>query len=78
MTHPAYQDIIELIASANPERIAGFKPSEETLARVQYLITSQSAGVLTREEENELQYYVWLENLIGLAKARAQQLLMAA
>lgn len=78
MTNPAYQDIIELIATANPERIAGFKPSAETLARVQALLTKQNTGDLTAAEENELRYYVWLENLIGLAKARAQQILLAA
>lgn len=78
MNNLAYNEIIELIAAANPERIIGFKPSPETIARVQELVTKNSTGKLTKEEETELNYYVWLENLIGLAKARAHQLLLAA
>ncbi len=74
----AYNEIIELIAAANPERIISFKPSPATIERVQELVTKKSAGKLTAEEEVELNYYVWLENLIGLAKARAHQLLLAA
>ena len=74
----AYNEIIELIAAANPERIINFKPSPETIARVQELVIKKSAGKLTEEEGSELNYFVWLENLIGLAKARAHQLLLAA
>lgn len=74
----AYNEIIELIAASNPERIINFKPSPETLTRVQELVTKKSAGRLSEEEDRELNYYVWLENLIGLAKARAHQLLLAA
>ena len=78
MNSLAYSEIIELIAASNPERIIGFKPSAETVARVQELVVKKSAGSLTSDEESELNYYVWLENLIGLAKARAHQLLKAA
>jgi hypothetical protein len=78
MTIPAYDEIIELIATSDPERIISFKPSAATLKRVQYLLFKKNAGTLNTEEESELNYYVSLENLIGLAKARAHQILQAA
>jgi len=46
--------------------------------RVQELLLKNSAGLLSAEEQQELQYFVWLEDLIGLAKAKAQALLLAA
>jgi hypothetical protein len=69
MTVPAYEEMIDLIAMANPERILAYKPSNKTIQRVQELVFKKSAGLLTSEEERELEHYVWLENLIGLAKA---------
>lgn len=78
MTIPAYDEMIELIAMANPERIIAYKPSKKTIQRVQELILKKSAGLLSAEDERELEYFVWLENLIGLAKARASQLLLPA
>ncbi|MBK9338025.1 MAG: hypothetical protein IPM98_16360 [Lewinellaceae bacterium] len=72
----AYDDMIDLIAMANPERIIAYQPSKKTLQRVQELVLKKSGGILNAEEERELDYYIWLENLIGLAKARAHQLLL--
>jgi len=78
MTVPAYDEMVELIAMANPERIIAYKPSKKTIQRVQDLVLKKSAGLLSADDERELEYYVWLENLIGLAKARASQLLFPA
>lgn len=76
MTVPAYEEMIDLIAMANPESILAYKPSNKTIQRVQELVFKKSAGLLTSEEERELEHYVWLENLIGLAKAKASQLFL--
>ncbi|MCB9265876.1 MAG: hypothetical protein H6558_12685 [Lewinellaceae bacterium] len=73
----AYQDIIDWLAKLNPEEVIAYSPSKETLERVQKLLLKQSADTLSTEEKEELQYYVYLENLLGLAKARAHQLLRA-
>jgi len=78
MTVPAYDEMVELIANGNPERLIAFKPSKKTIQRVQDLVSRKNAGILTAEEERELDYFVWLENLIGLAKAKASQLLLPA
>lgn len=74
----AFTEIVELIASANPAIIAGYTPSKKTIDRVQDLLLKQSAGDLTDEEASELQHFLFLENMVGLAKARAYQLLKAA
>ncbi|MFZ4635014.1 MAG: hypothetical protein ACOYNO_12475 [Saprospiraceae bacterium] len=74
----AYQELIELIAQANPQRISELTISKATLMRVQELLLKNNAGLLSAEEQQELQYFVWLEYLIGLAKAKAQALLLAA
>ena len=74
----AFTEIVELIASANPEHIVHYSPGPATLKRVQYLVLKKSEETLTPDEEAELQHYLFLENMIGLAKARAYQLLKAA
>jgi hypothetical protein len=74
----AYQELIELIAQANPQRISELTISKATLMRVQELLLKNNAGLLSAEDQQELQYFVWLEDLIGLAKAKAQALLLAA
>jgi len=74
----AYNEFVELIARMNPTLILDFKITEATLRRVQELVTLQSAGTLSAEEQTELNYFVYLENIIGLAKARAAQLAQAA
>ena len=74
----AYQELIELIAQANPQRISELTISKPTLMRVQELLLKNNAGLLSAEDQQELQYFVWLEDLIGLAKAKAQALLLAA
>ena len=74
----AYNEFVELIARLNPTLILDFKITEATLRRVQELVTKQSAGLLDSDEQTELHYFVYLENIIGLAKARAAQLAQAA
>lgn len=73
----AYQDIIDWLAKLNPEEVIAYSPSKEALERVQELVLKQSAETLTIEEREELQNFVYLENMLGLAKARARQLLRA-
>jgi hypothetical protein len=71
----AFSDIVEIIASTSPQRIVDYKPSKETIERVQYLLIKKSEGVLNQREELELNQFAYLENMIGLAKARAYQIL---
>ncbi|MCF8246122.1 MAG: hypothetical protein K9J37_15675 [Saprospiraceae bacterium] len=74
----AFTEIVELIASSNPAHIVHYSPGPATLKRVQYLVLRKNEEILTPEEATELQNFLFLENMIGLAKARAYQLLKAA
>ncbi len=74
----AFQEIVELIAGSNPKQIAHYLPTSGTLERVQWLVLKKNEGTITAEEEAELLNFLYLENMIGLAKARAFQLLRAA
>ena len=74
----AHHEIVDLIASLAPERLVKFKFSEEAIARVQDLLIKKNAGEITSDEQAELDYYVFLEKLVGLAKAKAHHLLRAA
>jgi hypothetical protein len=77
-TTEAFNEIVELIASSNPALIAHYTPSNDTLQRVQFLVLKKNEGTITVEEDSELNYFLYLENMIGLAKARAYVLLKAA
>ncbi|MFN0036338.1 MAG: hypothetical protein ACKVUS_14835 [Saprospiraceae bacterium] len=78
MAHiPAYQEIVNLIAGLAPERLVRFKVSADTVTRVQELLTKKNAGEITPSEQSELDYFAFLEKMIGLAKAKANQMLQA-
>lgn len=71
----AYQEIVELIAGANPAGVAAFRPSDEARARVAELIDREKSQKLDPDERSELEQYLQLEHVMRLAKARARQLL---
>lgn len=73
----AYQDFVEWLARLNPREVISYEPNEETKERVQELILKQSADKLSEEEKAELDNFYYLESMLGLAKARAHQLLRA-
>lgn len=72
------QEWVELIAQLNPSQLVNYKPSIEIKNRLQDLVFKLNAGDLTQEEEAELRLHESFENLIGLAQARANQILEAA
>ena len=49
-----------------------FRPSEETLERVRYLLDRNAADELTDEEAEELDYFGKVEHFVQLVKARAR------
>ncbi|MCU0323641.1 MAG: hypothetical protein MUF45_00100 [Spirosomaceae bacterium] len=66
-----YDEISEFIAQMNPKKVIGFKPSENSQKRVDTLFEKQKANMLSAEEKNELEHYLIINRIIGLAKARA-------
>jgi hypothetical protein len=75
-TAKVYDEFIDFIAAgSNPETVVAYKPSDEVKKRAWNLLTREQEGTLSSEEASELAYYVQLEHILRLAKARARKLL---
>jgi len=73
----AYDEVIDFIATTNPDKVLAFLPSEATMQRVSELIYREKTTGLAAEEKAELDHYMWLEHVMRMAKIRARQLLQA-
>lgn len=71
----AYDEVIDFIAEANPEKVIAFHSSDATQERVTDLVYREKTTGLSDEEKTELDRYQWLEYLMRMAKARAHQIL---
>jgi hypothetical protein len=71
----AYDEVIDFIAAANPDKVLAFRPSEATMQRVSDLIYREKTTGLSSEEKTELDHHMWLEHVMRMAKIRAPQLL---
>jgi hypothetical protein len=72
-----FDEIVDFIAGHHPERVIHFHPSEETQKRVELLLAKKHDNQLTESEKSELNYFLMLEHIIRLAKARALKQLAA-
>lgn len=66
-----YDEISNFIASMNPEKVVAFKPSKANQERLDFLLDKQREMPLTTEERTELEHYLIINRIVGLAKARA-------
>ena len=65
-------DILAVLASQpTPQDVLALKPSDEMQARASELLRRSKAETLSRDEESELDRYLYLEHLVRLAKVRA-------
>jgi hypothetical protein len=70
---PAYMELVDFVArGATAEEVANFRPSPEAQKRVSELLERQRESDLTDEETAELDGFVQLEHILGLAKAKAR------
>ncbi|MCB1122917.1 MAG: hypothetical protein KJT03_15285 [Verrucomicrobiae bacterium] len=75
----AYDEIINFIAEGTtPEKVIAFRPSAEAQKRAEELLYKEKNQSLTPEEKSELDYFMVIEHLMRMAKARAFQLLAAS
>jgi hypothetical protein len=75
-TEPVYMELVDFVArGSTAEEVASFCPSPEAQKRVAELLERQRESELTAEETAELDDFVQLEHLLGLAKAKAQVIL---
>ena len=72
-----YDEIAEFMASMNPEKVIAFKPSTANQERLDFLLDKQKDTGLNAVEKKELEHYLIVNRIIGLAKARAIRKLAA-
>jgi len=73
----AFDEIIDFLAGHNPQKVINFHPSDKTQKRVEFLIEKKQENSLSNKEKSELDYFLMLEHIIRLAKARALKSLAA-
>ena len=69
------EPIAEELTPRQAEKILAIKPIDELTARVRELGDKANAGTLTEQERTEYGYYVDVDDVIGLLKAKARRLL---
>jgi hypothetical protein len=75
-TEPVYMELVDFVArGSTAEQVAKFRPSPEAQKRVAELLERQRESRLTNEEAAELDGFVQLEHILGLAKAKAELIL---
>ncbi|BAY65255.1 hypothetical protein NIES22_53580 [Calothrix brevissima NIES-22] len=73
-----YDEIIDFIAAGTtPQSVVNFQLSDSTKERLEYLVYQHKIGELTPEDKKELDYFLTLEHIMTLAKAKAHQYLSA-
>jgi hypothetical protein len=71
----AYQELVELIAHSDPQRVLAFRFSAKTAQRVETLIAQEKSGKISSSEKEELDIYMHLNRIVMLAQAQAHKLL---
>ncbi len=74
MIHTVYDEVANFMATMNPEKVIAFNPCEANQNRFDVLLDKQKQKQLSLEEKNEIEYYLMLNRIIGVAKARALNL----
>ena len=73
----AFGGIADVLASLSPEKVANLKASPSMSERVEALVNRKKEGLISADENAELERFLGLDLLISMAKARARQLLKA-
>lgn len=69
-----FDEVIDFLTSfPQPEDIVTFKPSSALQSRAENLLDKKREGTLTTDEARELDYFMVIEHLMRMAKARARQ-----
>ncbi|WP_428655490.1 hypothetical protein [Runella sp.] len=70
-----FDEISLFIAGMNPKKVVAFKPSPVHQQRLDLLLDKQKDTSLSAEEKSELEHYLIINRIVGLAKARAVKML---
>ncbi len=71
----AFGDVASIIAQMAHEKIAALKAPKVMSEQVEQLVYRKKQGIISTEETAELERFLGLDLFIGLAKARAHQLM---
>ncbi len=77
MVQTVYDEVATFMASMNPVKVIAFKPSKVNQNRLDFLLDKQKEKELSNAELSELEHFLMLNRIIGLAKARALNLINA-
>ena len=79
MNRPAsvFDEVSTFIAGMDPKKVVDFKPSPAHQKRLDFLLDKQKETTLSAEEKSEVEQYLMLNRIVGLAKARAIKMLQA-
>ncbi|MEH2261183.1 hypothetical protein [Nostoc sp.] len=73
-TAKVYDEIIEFIAAGTtPQSVIDFKLSDAAKDRLEDLVYRAKTESLTGSDQQELDYFLMLEHIMTLAKAKAHQ-----
>jgi hypothetical protein len=74
--HFIFDELAELLAGMDPERVLSFRTSIKAQERLEELLWKNKEGIsLSEMEKNELEQFMLVEHIVTLAKARALKLL---
>ncbi len=70
----AQDQIASFIAEGNSERVLAFKFAPSIQKQIEILVQKKKDGIITLEQKEDLERFLSYDLLIGLAKARAFQM----
>lgn len=70
-----YEELSDFIAGMNPQKVIAFKASESNQERLNFLSEKQKEEELSAEEKSEVEHYLIINRIVGLAKIRAMQII---
>ncbi|MFK7982961.1 MAG: hypothetical protein AB8G86_23480 [Saprospiraceae bacterium] len=74
--HFVFNELADLLASMDPNKVLAFKTSEKSQSRLEELLEKNKATKgLSKSEKSEIEQFMLLEHIVSLAKARALKML---
>ncbi|NUO03620.1 MAG: hypothetical protein HUU01_23645 [Saprospiraceae bacterium] len=70
-----YDEVANFMAAMDPEKVIAFKPSQANQERLNFLLDKRKESGLTLEETSEVEHNLIINRIVGLAKARAMDIL---
>lgn len=70
--HYIFDELADLLASMDPDKVLEFRTSEKSKFRLEELLEkNKDSKGLSKQEEEEVQQFMLLEHIVSLAKAGA-------